>query len=345
MNMNKNMTLTRTTGGVQNIDIKKNNRKQDIRTFHYNMIKDEVAAATGIKNVKKLKAHIADIWKQRSDAERSEWRQRQDDFCYSRELTICDDFKPKIEHVDNVYEEKQVRRLVKAEIKRQKRSRRREKCVNRVDDNRFEYNYIQSAIDLIDRQYEKKTKRDIWANSPWKNIAALENDDVGKVGEQIIESFCKRSSIDCDIDGTKTKKAGGGIGDGNIYSRSVEIKTARLGSCGNTFQHELGEVPWNAEYMIFLDIAPTTMYITIFPNFSEEFYKKSGRDSSCKCAPYFPTKSVTWRKQKGAFKLDTSIRLNEHNVNNDKYVFKIDTCMHDVTKFKHFVASIITPPT
>ena len=88
--------------------------------------------------------------------------------------------------------------------------------------------------------------------------------------------------------------------------------------------------------MIFFDIAPEKMYITIFPNFTEEFYKKSGVDSSNKCSPYFPTKSITWRKQKGAFKLDTSININEKN----KYTFIIDT-ETDYSKFKSFVDNII----
>jgi len=70
-------------------------------------------------------------------------------------------------------------------------------------------------------------------------------------------------------------------------------------------------VPWKAEFMIFLDIAPKKIYITIFKNFTREFYEKSGRDCGIKCEPYFPTKSITWRKQKGAFKLDTSMNINE----------------------------------
>ena len=178
--------------------------------------------------------------------------------------------------------------------------------------------------------------KDIWYNSKWKNISKMENDDVGCVGEEIINKFCKELSIISDIDGNKTKKIGGGIGDGTIKGRTCEIKTARLGSSGISFQHELGEVPWKAEFMIFLDISPTRMYITIFKNFSEEFYKKSGIDNSVKCDPYFPTKSITWRKQKGAFKLDTSININEKN----KYTFIINETT-DFSEFKEFVDRII----
>ena len=193
------------------------------------------------------------------------------------------------------------------------------------------------ACDLIKKKHACKQKRNIWGDSKWRLISELENDDVGGVGEEIIETICKKASIDSEIDGTKTKAKGGGVGDGTIKGKTCEIKTARLGSSGQSFQHELGEVPWKADYVIFLDIAPHKMYITIFQNFSEEFYKKSGTDNKIKCHPYFPTKSVTWRKQKGAFKLDTTIKTNENN----KYTFIIDESTTDYVKFKSFVDSII----
>jgi hypothetical protein len=195
----------------------------------------------------------------------------------------------------------------------------------------------QNATILINKKHENKQNRDIWGDSKWKNISGLENDDVGGVGEEIIDSFCQKASIISEIDGKKTKKVGGGIGDGKIKGRTCEIKTARLGCSGDSFQHELGEVPWKAEFMVFLDIEPNKMYITIFKNFSEKFYKKSGSDNSVKCIPCFPTKSITWRKQKGAFKLDTSIKINEKNKN----TFKFDESVTDYSKFKTFVDSII----
>jgi len=197
--------------------------------------------------------------------------------------------------------------------------------------------FFSIVTEIINKKYEKKQKRNIWGNSRWKNISSMENDDVGKVGEEIINNFCLLAGIDAGINGIKTKTLGGGEGDGKINSKTVEIKTARLGSNGTTFQHELGEVPWKAEYMLFLDIAPDKMYITIFKNFTSEFYKKSGSDSSHKCVPYFPSKSITWRKQKGAFKLDTTININKKN----KYTLSLDNDTQDFTLFKTFVNSII----
>jgi hypothetical protein len=199
---------------------------------------------------------------------------------------------------------------------------------------------IDIVTNIIKTQYNKKQKRDIWENSKWKEISKLENDDVGKVGEQIIHDLCKIADVDACIDGLKTKKCGGGEGDGIINGKTCEIKTARIGSSGESFQHELGEVPWKADYMIFLDITPDKMYITIFPNFNEEFYIKSGTDKNVKCEPYFPTKTICWRKQKGAFKLDTTIKINESNKN--KYTFVMDDDTNH-QEFKTFVNSIIEP--
>ena len=196
---------------------------------------------------------------------------------------------------------------------------------------------ITSATSIIDAIYEQKKKRNIWENSNWRHIADLENDDVGKAGERIIAEFCKRGNIPSEIDGLKTKELGGGVGDGMINGKTVEIKTARLGSNNSSFQHELGESPWVADFMIFLDIAPEKMYLTIFKNFTEEFYKSSGCDSSLKCIPYFPTKSICWRKQKGAFKLDTTVAINVKS----EFTFTLDTDASNWVEMTKFINSII----
>lgn len=202
--------------------------------------------------------------------------------------------------------------------------------------NKNQNSFTTLATLLINNKHTQKQERNIWDNSEWKNISELENDDVGRVGEEIISQFCKKAQISSEIDGTKTKQIGGGVGDGTIKGKTCEIKTARLGSSIPSFQHELGEVPWRANYMIFLDIAPTKMYVTVFQNFSEEFYKKSGTDN-IKCSPYFPTRSVCWRKERGAFKLDTTIPINENN----KYTFIIDSKSNNYAEFKSFIDNII----
>jgi len=200
--------------------------------------------------------------------------------------------------------------------------------------------FIQLATDIINQKHQLKQNRDIWVGSQWKCVNELTNDDVGGVGEEIINMYCKMVGIDSNINGIKTKKIGGGNGDGTIKGKTCEVKCARMGSDGSSFQHELGEVPWNSEFMIFVDISPTQLFITIFPNFTQEFYKISGTDSSNKCNPYFPTKSITWRKQMGNFKLDTTLKINKTS----KYTFIFDKHTNDCSKFKQYVNSIIPSP-
>jgi hypothetical protein len=166
-------------------------------------------------------------------------------------------------------------------------------------------------IRIIQQQKEKEEKQDIWKNSPYKDLVKLQSNNVGNVGEELINDICKSSGIDADCNGSKTKQIGGGEGDGTIMGIPVEIKTAHQGSSSPSFQHELGEVPWKgAKYMIFVDIAPECIYLTIFKNFAEATYKSKEK------LPCFPTKTITWRKEKGAFKLDTSVKINELSVEN-----------------------------
>jgi hypothetical protein len=169
-------------------------------------------------------------------------------------------------------------------------------------------------IRIIEEQKNKEDKKDIWKNSPYKDLVKLQSNNVGNVGEELINRICKMTGIDADCNGSKTKQIGGGEGDGSdsvIMGIPVEIKTAHQGSSSFSFQHELGEVPWKgSKYMIFVDISPECIYITIFANFDENTYKNKEK------LPCFPTKAITWRKEKGAFKLDTTVKINEANVEN-----------------------------
>lgn len=174
-------------------------------------------------------------------------------------------------------------------------------------------------VDLIDTQYQKQIVANIWSESKYKNLPDLKSNNIGNVGENFLQNICMKNNIVSTIDGTKTKKRGGGdIGDGKIKNKSIEIKTAHLGSDQKSFQHELGEHPWTADYIAFVDVAPAVTYITIFKNFTELQYK----NKDFKCTPYYPNKSITRRKGEGNFKLDTSPNANEYCVSK-KYSIKI----------------------
>ena len=163
-------------------------------------------------------------------------------------------------------------------------------------------------VDCISEQREKEQAADIWKQSHYKDLCKLESNNVGNVGETFMQKICAQQNIASSIDGTKTKQAVGkeSSGDGIIKGKTVEIKLARRGSKNPSFQHELGEHPWLSNYMIFIDVTPDSIYLSIFNNFTEVHYK-----SGLKCEPYYPTLKVTWRKGEGAFKFTTSENINE----------------------------------
>lgn len=190
--------------------------------------------------------------------------------------------------------------------------------------------------DIIQEQSKKEDQLDIWKDSPYKDLVKLQSNNVGNVGEKFINNICKCCLIEADCDGSKTKQIGGGKGDGIIMGNTIEVKTSHQGSSTPSFQHELGEKPWNSQYMIFVDVAPKNIYLTIFKNFEETTYK-SGKKLTGTC---FPTKSVTWRKKTGAFKLDTTIKINETNIENG-YCIKINHTT-SIETIASFIKGIIT---
>jgi hypothetical protein len=200
-------------------------------------------------------------------------------------------------------------------------------------DNTLIENPNDIFITMIEIQKKKEDTNDIWKESPYKNLVKLQSNNVGNVGETFIQKICDACNIDANIDGSKTKKQSGGFGDGIILNKSIEIKTSHRGCSSPNFQHELGETPWRSEFMLFIDVSPDCIYLTIFRNFNEEFYK-----SGEKCEPYFPTKSITWRKKTGAFKLDTTIKINEENIIKG-YTFRI--LNNNLLELKTFILSII----
>jgi hypothetical protein len=159
-------------------------------------------------------------------------------------------------------------------------------------------------LPIISDQKLKQDENDYkWVGSKFQLLNDLKANNVGNVGEKFIQLICDTCGITSIINGTQTKQIGGGFGDGIINNKTVEIKTARQGFT-DTFQHELGENPWRSELLIFVDITPSNIYLTIIPNFDRSHYDTPKR----KATPYFK-KTITRRKEtniNGAFKLTLS---------------------------------------
>ncbi len=197
----------------------------------------------------------------------------------------------------------------------------KEEAIEIIDNNfkiiiPLEESPINSLLKLIKSQYYKEYKNNIWKDSKFYKLPHLQSNNIGIIGEQFIKIICDSSEINNKINGVKTKKIGGGLGDGIINNKTIEIKTSLKG-IHRSFQHELGETPWKSDYLLFIDISPEHIYLTIIKNFNEVEYK-----NCVKCIPYFPTRSFCWRKKSGAFKFDTTEKLNEISINNG-YTIKI----------------------
>ena len=196
---------------------------------------------------------------------------------------------------------------------------------------------LEVMVSIILDVQKKKEQRYIWDNCDWEQIGNLTPSDVGLSGELFISALCNLSLIESDICGKKTKK-NKVSGDGTIKKRSCEIKTSRFSSGKNKqFSHELGPTPWDTDFMIFLDISPCMVFISIFPNFSEAFYRKSASLPSFKCEPVFSTTSFSHQKRKGSFSIALGIRSLERS----KFTFKAHKDNMDFHAFKKFVDSII----
>ena len=192
----------------------------------------------------------------------------------------------------------------------------------------YKKNIKNVCIEIIEEQIDKENKNNIWINSKYYFLTRLEINNIGLVGEKFIKEICHLTNIKSCFDKNITQITKNI--DGLILNKTIKIRTARLGNVNPSFQHELGDEPWTTEYIIFVDFTPLIVYITIFKNFNENFYK-----SKEKCIPYFPTKKFTWRKQNGSFKLDTSIKINEINIKNG-YSIKYNN-NKDLLNIKNFI--------
>lgn len=117
-------------------------------------------------------------------------------------------------------------------------------------------NYIKEKIlYLIDKEYTKKTN---WKpTDTYVKFRHLQIDQRGRIGEHLIEDIFKEF-------GSQVKYKDNQTGDYDIIINNyrMEIKTASLDG-SNNFQHEgiKDSDKWDA--IIFVDVAPNNVYITI----------------------------------------------------------------------------------
>ena len=141
----------------------------------------------------------------------------------------------------------------------------------------------------IEELYEKQEAENQWNNSEFEKVNSLKIDYSGKVGELFLVSLCKEIieshkeefQIKYEYFGDST--ADDGSFDIIINNVKIEVKTARLGKDGKSFQHEnlkkheiLNGVEVGADVFIFIDITPNCFYIS-FLKYKEFIFEKKNK--------------------------------------------------------------------
>jgi hypothetical protein len=117
---------------------------------------------------------------------------------------------------------------------------------------------------VIEEQFTIQEKNNVWMNAPLEKMDKLKNDFSGKVGEKFLVTLC--SQMGTPVQWTEDVNSKDGTYDLKIYGKKVEVKTARLGRDGKTFQHENLKKS-GCDFFLFLDIKPNSFYLTILPSF------------------------------------------------------------------------------
>ena len=82
-------------------------------------------------------------------------------------------------------------------------------------------------VNLIDIEDKKEKEKNIWNNSDFYKLPKLQSNNIGKIGELFLNNIGNILNIESSIDGIKTKKIGGGLGDGKIKNKTGTRKSAK----------------------------------------------------------------------------------------------------------------------
>ena len=124
-------------------------------------------------------------------------------------------------------------------------------------------NAISIFSDTITEQKQKQTEASLWDDSVFEDIDTLKNDYSGKAGELFAAKLCKQYGIPYEYDEDVVNQDDGTY-DIIIKNKLVEIKTARVGNDGRSWQHESLR-DYGCDYFLFIDVDPGAVYLSIFP--------------------------------------------------------------------------------
>jgi hypothetical protein len=184
---------------------------------------------------------------------------------------------------------------------------------------------ITESILNLNIAKERQKTVNLWEGSIFDGIQNLSIDQSGFVGEKsFFDMVFSCPDLDCDYDQANTDQPDGiyegsiGVkGDDKIevvitnpkfklnskrnilrYENRVETKTARLG-VSKSFQHEKIKDENYTDFIVFVDYAPNSIYLTIL--------KTSEMDFSCKTPHPILGRTIHHRKKEDSYKFDISL--------------------------------------
>jgi hypothetical protein len=155
---------------------------------------------------------------------------------------------------------------------------------------------LKKVDDILSR---KKTQKFVWNDSIFEDIKTyLSIDERGQLGEEIIYDICKGNSrLNVIYDSSVTDAEKGY--DIIINDKKIEIKTATITSNSGMFQHEHLEAQRDYDFILFLDIAPNEVFLTLVKKEDVVWKIKKGDANNNKTAIH--------RRPNGDYKCDFNI--------------------------------------
>jgi hypothetical protein len=176
----------------------------------------------------------------------------------------------------------------------------------------------------------------MWENSKNEKIKEYSNDEVGKIGERLLERILRKypKSFKVEYDGDANTNTEDGIYDMKIYPLMkslneflkpyrTEVKTATMGRSGEGFQYETFKENVCDKYIL-ISITPNSEFMTIMD--PSELYPIRSH--------YIFNRRLTIRKQTDVGKLTLSLTSLYKGIQNDN---TIELCGSSDEKIKRFL--------
>lgn len=148
----------------------------------------------------------------------------------------------------------------------------------------------------------RANRKSSWQGGVYESMIALEIDERGQVGEELSVEILRMNGCKIDYDPNQTDYEKGW--DLMSNGLKLEVKTATIGKANPTFQHESLSPQRDFDAIVFIDVAPNDIYLTILTK-KEIDWKK-----------------LHHRKNSGVYKMDWNVKqvlTNKINTTEDFY--------------------------